>query len=252
MKESQSLMSEYLKPGERLDDLQRDGLMIIQNPEWFCFGMDAVLLSAFAHISRGDRCLDLCTGNGVIPLLLSARSEGAHFTGIELQSDIADMAARSVKYNRLSDRITIINGDIRELSEHVKPSTMDVITCNPPYLSETGGLINPADHKAIARHEICATLEDVVRAGTKALVSGGHFFMVHRPFRLTEIIQRMCEAGSEPKRLRLVYPYADREPNMVLIEGVRGARSGMVVEKPLVIYEGKGIYTDEVKELYGG
>lgn len=248
--ENQSLMTEYLREGERLDDLQRDSLMIIQNPSWFCFGMDAVLLSAFTKATKGDRILDLCTGNAVIPLLLSARTQAAHIDGIEIQKDIADMASRSVRYNGLEDRIEIRQADIKDAVDIYNAASFDVVTCNPPYLKEDGGLINPTDHKAIARHELLLTLSDVIKEGARLLVSGGHFFMVHRPFRLAEIISEMVSQSLEPKRMRLVYPYADKEPNMVLIEGVRGGNSGIVVEKPLVIYSDDGTYTDEVRELY--
>lgn len=242
----------WLREGERLDDLERNGLKLIQNPSWFCFGMDAVLLTAFTRVREGDRCLDLCTGNGVIPILLSGRTAGAHFDGIELQEDIADMAGRSVGYNRIEESVCIRQGDIREVASIYGAATMDVVTCNPPYLKEEGGRVNPADHKAIARHEICATLKDVLEAARLLLVSGGHFYMVHRPFRLAEIMEEMIRARIEPKRLRMVYPYVDREPTMILVEGVRGGRSGMVVEKPLVIYEREGVYTEEVRALYEG
>ena len=245
-------MAEWLHEGERLDDLQRDGLQLIQNPAWFCFGMDAVLLSAFAKAGEGDRVIDLCTGNGVIPILLSARTKGARFDGLEIQADIAEMADRSVRYNHLQDRVFIREGDVKEAVSIYGAASAQVVTCNPPYLTETGGLINPADHKAVARHELMLSLADVIGAAKRLLVSGGHFYMVHRPFRLAEILHAMVEAGLEPKRMRMVYPYADKDPNMVLIEGVRSGNSGMVVEKPLVIYQKDGVYTDEVRELYDG
>ena len=243
-------MTEWLREGERLDDLQRDGLKIIQNPAWFCFGMDAVLLCAFTRVDEGDRVIDLCTGNGVIPLLLSGRTKGEHFAGLELQADIAEMADRSVRYNRIEDRVEILTGDVKDAVSLFGAATVRVVTCNPPYLTETGGLLNPTDHKAVARHEIRCSLADVIRAAKGLLVSGGHFFMVHRPFRLAEILRLMSEEGLEPKRLRMVYPFSDREPSMVLIEGVRGGKSGMVCEKPLVIYESEGVYTDGVRALY--
>jgi tRNA1Val (adenine37-N6)-methyltransferase len=239
-----------LLPGERLDDLQRDGLKLIQNPSWFCFGMDAVLLSAFAKVKKGDRCLDLGCGNGVIPILLSGRTEGEHFTGLEIQADVAEMAQRSVDFNGISDRVDIVNGDIREALQIFSPSAFDVVTSNPPYLSHTHGLVSETDHKAVARHELCCTLSDVIENATKLLKPGGHFFMVHRPFRLAEIIQTMVSNRLEPKRMRLVYPYVDKEPNMVLIEGVRGGNSRMTVEKPLIVYQKENVYTDEVRELY--
>ncbi|MCM1244966.1 MAG: tRNA1(Val) (adenine(37)-N6)-methyltransferase [Roseburia sp.] len=242
--------SGLLKQGERLDDLQRDGLMIIQNPEWFCFGMDAVLLTAFVRAGKGNRLLDLGCGNGVIPLLLSAKTEGEAFEGLEIQEDIADMAARSVKLNRLEKKIHIMTGDIREASSYYEASSFDVITSNPPYMTNACGLTNEASHKAVARHELLCSLEDVVRESARLLKPGGHFFMVHRPFRLSEIMNTMCRHKLEPKRLRMVYPYVDREPNMVLIEGTRGGNQGMVVEKPLIVYEDINVYTKEVRELY--
>ncbi len=234
-----------------MDDLQRDGLWIIQNPSWFCFGMDAVLLSAFARVPKGGCVLDLGCGNGVIPLLLSARTQGSHFEGLELQEDIAEMAGRSVSYNRLEKKIHITAGDIKEASSYFGAASFDVVTSNPPYMVGNHGLVNEGSHKAVARHEICCTLEDIVREGAGLLKPGGHFFMVHRPFRLSEIFTTMVKYKLEPKRMRLVYPYVDKEPNMVLIEGSRGGNSGMVVESPLIVYEGVNQYTPEVRKLYG-
>ncbi len=241
---------DLLVGSERLDDLQRDGLMIIQNPAWFCFGMDAVLLTGFVKAARGSRMLDLGCGNGVIPILLSAKTEGAFFEGLEIQADIADMARRSICFNHLQDRVHITTGDIREASSYFEAASFDVVTSNPPYMSNTHGLVNQADHKAIARHELLCSLEDVIREGTRLLKPGGHFFMVHRPNRLSEIFGTMTRHRLEPKRMRLVYPYVDKEPNMVLIEGTRGGNPGMKVEKPLIVYRDVNEYTDEVRELY--
>lgn len=242
--------SGLLKQGERLDDLQRDGLMIIQNPEWFCFGMDAVLLTAFVRAGKGGRMLDLGCGNGVIPILLSAKTEGEVFEGLEIQKDIADMARRSVRLNHLEEQVHIMTGDIREASSYYEAASFDVVTSNPPYMTNAHGLTNEASHKAIARHELLCSLEDVVRESARLLKPGGHFFMVHRPFRLSEIMNTMCRYKLEPKRVRMVYPYVDREPNMVLIEGTRGGNQGMIVEKPLIVYEDVNVYTKEVRELY--
>lgn len=239
-----------LKPGERLDDLQRDGLKLIQNPSWFCFGMDAVLLSAFAHVKEGEECLDLGCGNGVIPILLSGRTAGKHFTGLEIQEDVAEMAARSVDYNGISDRVSIVAGDIKEAVTLFGASVFDVVTCNPPYMSDCHGLIGEEDHKAVARHELRCTLTDVIENAAKLLKPGGRFFMVHRPFRLAEIISQMVSCRLEPKRMRLVYPYVDKEPNMVLLEGVRGGNSRLSVEAPLIVYKEKNVYTEEVRKLY--
>lgn len=239
-----------LHEGERLDDLQREGLKLIQNPSWFCFGMDAVLLSAFAQVKEEQECLDLGCGNGVIPILLAGKTQGKHFTGLEIQGDIAEMAVRSVRYNHLEDKVKIVTGDIKEATSIFGAASFDVITSNPPYLTQSHGLTNDADHKAIARHELKCTLEDVIDNATRLLKPGGHFYMVHRPFRLAEIICCMVAHRLEPKRMRLVYPFADKEPNMVLIEGVRGGNPRITVEKPLIVYEKENVYTREVRELY--
>lgn len=239
-----------LREGERLDDLQRDGLQLIQNPDWFCFGMDAVLLSAFVRVKKEQVCLDLGCGNGVIPILLAGRTEGSSFTGLELQPDIAEMAGRSVQYNHLEEKVHIIHGDIKEATSIFGAASFDVITSNPPYLTQSHGLVSETDYKAIARHELKCTLEDVVANAARLLRPGGHFFLVHRPFRLAEIISCMVAHKLEPKRMRLVYPYVDREPNMVLLEGVRGGNARVEVEKPLIVYERENVYTEEVRRLY--
>ncbi len=241
---------DILREGERVDDLQRDGLKLIQNPSWFCFGMDAVLLSAFARVREGQDCLDLGCGNGVIPILLAGKTKGRHFTGLEIQPDIADMASRSVTGNGLAGRVSIINGDIRKAVGLFGAAVFDVVTGNPPYLVQSHGLLSETDHKAVARHEIRCTLEQFIDSAVRVLKPGGHFYMVHRPFRLAEIISCMVSHRLEPKRMRLVYPYIDKEPNMVLIEGVRGGNPRITVEKPLVVYERENVYTDEVRRLY--
>lgn len=244
-------MENNLRPGERLDDLQRNGYKIIQNQNTFCFGMDAVLLSGFANVRDGENVLDLGTGTGIIPILLAGKTKGRHFTGLEIQTASADMAARSVKYNRLEDRISIVEGDIREADKQFAPASFDVITSNPPYMTGQHGLVNPDEAKAIARHEICCTLEDVISQTARLLRPGGRFYLVHRPFRLAEIIHMLVEYRLEPKRMKLVYPFVDKEPNMVLIEAVRGGRSRMTVEKPLIVYQEPGVYTDEIYDIYG-
>jgi tRNA1Val (adenine37-N6)-methyltransferase len=241
----------HLKPGERIDDLQRNGYGIIQNPEKFCFGMDAVLLTGFARAGEQDVLLDLGTGTGIIPLLMSAKYHCAHLTGLEIQEESADMARRSVAMNGLEDKIDIVTGDIKEADQCFQSASFDCITCNPPYMIGKHGLANPEAPKAIARHEILCTLEDVVRVTAKLLKPGGHFFLVHRPFRLAEIMTTLSQYKLEPKRMQLVYPYVDREPNMVLVEAVRGGRPRMTVEKPLIIFERQGVYMPEIRDVYG-
>ena len=240
-----------LKGSERIDDLQRAGLRIIQDPERFCFGMDAVLLSHFAQVQKGGNVLDMGTGTGIIPILMSALTDAGHLTGLEIQEESADMADRSIRLNALEDRISIVKGDIKEAGSIFSRASFDVITCNPPYLQGDHGIVNPSDAKAIARHEMLCTLEDVICAAESLLKPGGHFYMVHRPFRLSEIMNEMHDHKLEPKRMRLVYPMADKEPNMVLIEGIRGANMRINVEKPLILQNPDGSYTDEVKEWYG-
>ena len=247
---------QYLKDGERAVDLQRSNLWLIQDPGRFCFGVDAVLLSAFCEIRAGERCLDMGTGTGILPLLLSAKTEAAELTGLEIQPESADMARRSVEMNvanghLAADRVRIVQGDLREASAQFGRSRFDVVTCNPPYMTGGHGIVNPADAKAIARHEVLCTFDDVAREAAAVLVPGGRFYLVPRPFRLAELITTLVRHGLEPKRLRLVYPQADREPNLVLLGCVRGGKSGLNVEKPLILADANGETTAEVKELYG-
>lgn len=240
-----------LKDGERLDDLQCKGYHIIQNPARFCFGMDAVLLSGFAKAKKGEKVLDLGTGTGIIPILMTAKTEGDSFTALEIQEDSADMARRSVILNQLNDKVQIVTGDIKDASKIFGASSFHVITTNPPYMIGTHGENSPLEAKAIARHEVLCTLDDILRESARLLMPKGRFYMVHRPFRLAEILSKMVEYRIEPKRLRLVYPYIDKEPNMILIEGLRGGKSRMTVEPPLIVYKEPGIYTDEIYKLYG-
>lgn len=244
-------MNPNLKEHERLDSLQRNGYQIIQNPEKFCFGMDAVLLSGFAKAKEGDRVLDMGTGTGIIPILMEAKTPAAELVGLEIQPESADMARRSVAWNGLEHKIQIIEGDIKEAAKIFGAASFDVVTCNPPYMIGQHGIQNPDAPKAIARHEVLCTLEDVIAQAAKLCKPGGHFYMVHRPFRLAEIISRMVQYRLEPKRMQLVYPYVDKEPNMVLIEGVRGGKSRMTVEKPLIVYKEPGVYMPEIYDVYG-
>ena len=244
-------MNIELKPGERVDELQRNGYRIIQNENGFCFGMDAVLLSGFARVKKGEQALDLGTGTGIIPILLEAKTEGEHFTGLEIQETSADMAGRSVRLNDLDQKVSIVKGDIKEATDLFGKASFDVVTSNPPYMTGQHGLVNPDMPKAIARHEILCTLEDVISQASTLLKENGRFYMVHRPFRLAEIMVMMNRYRLEPKRMKLVYPFADKEPNMVLIEGLKGGRPRITVEKPLIVYQKPGVYTDEIYDIYG-
>ena len=236
---------------ERIDDLQRNHYRIIQDPGRFCFGMDAVLLSGFAKAKQGDRVLDLGTGTGIIPILMEAKTSAKNLVGLEIQPDSADMARRSVRLNGLEKKIEIITGDIKEAESLFGAASFDVVTSNPPYMTEHHGITNPEAPKAIARHELLCSLEDVISQSSRLLKPGGNFFMVHRPFRLVDIFVLLREYKLEPKRMKLVYPFADKEPNMVLIEANRGGRARMRVEKPLIVYKEPGVYTEEIYDIYG-
>lgn len=240
-----------LLDGERVDDLERNGYKIIQNGEKFCFGMDAVLLSGFANVKKGEKVLDLGTGTGIIPILLEAKTEGEHFTGLEIQTESADMARRSVTLNNLQEKIDIIDGDIKEASRIFGRASFDVVTSNPPYMNDNHGIKNPTLPKAIARHEILCTLEDVVREASFLLKEKGRFYMVHRPHRLIEIINIMSKYRLEIKRMKLVHPFVEHPANMVLLEAVKGAGGFLKVEKPLIVYKEQGVYTDEIYNIYG-
>lgn len=244
-------MTIKLYQNERLDELHRNGYYIIQNPEKFCFGMDAVLLSDYAKVKIGEKALDLGTGTGIIPILLEAKTNGEHFTGLEIQEESAEMARRSVAYNHLQDKIDIITGDIKGASKLFGAASFDIITTNPPYMTNHHGLKNQEKPKAIARHEIFCDLDDIIRESAKILKMNGRFYMVHRPFRLAEIMNVLIKYKLEPKRMRLVYPFVDKEPNMVLIEALKGGKSRITVEKPLIVYKEKDKYTDEIYDIYG-
>lgn len=244
-------MDPLLLDGERLDDLYCNGYRIIQNPKMFCFGVDAVLLSDYAQALPTDRVLDMGTGNGVIPLLLHGRYSPEAITGLEIQQANVDMATRSVSLNGLEDRISIIQGDIKEAENLLPLSAYDLVTCNPPYMNSGGGLKNDLTAKTIARHEVLCSLEDVVRSASRLVRVGGRFCMVHRPHRLVDIIDLMRRYRLEPKRMRMVHPYADAEPTMVLIEGVRYGKVQMTVAPPLIVYKDKNVYTDEICGIYG-
>ncbi|HJC48374.1 MAG TPA: tRNA1(Val) (adenine(37)-N6)-methyltransferase [Candidatus Lachnoclostridium pullistercoris] len=244
-------MTVELRENERIDDLQRNGYQIIQRTDGFCFGMDAVLLSGFAVVKKGERALDLGTGTGIIPILLEAKTEGEHFSALEIQREVADMARRSVALNGLEDKIEIVDGDIKEASQIFGPASFDVVTSNPPYMNDAGGLKNPDLPKAIARHEVLCTLEDVVREAAKLLKTGGRFYMVHRPHRLAEIISTLTAYRLEPKRMKMVHPFADRDANMVMIEAVRGGGAFLKVEAPVIVFREPGVYADEIRDVYG-
>ena len=209
------------------------------------------MLSGFAQVKEGEVAVDLGTGTGIIPILLEAKTKGKHFTGLEIQEEVAEMAGRSVRLNQLENRVDIVRGDIKEASRLFGKASFDVVTSNPPYMNDNHGLKNPELPKAIARHEVFCTLDDVCREASLLLKSGGRFYMVHRPHRLVEIITALKTYKLEPKRMKLVHPFVDKEANMVLIEAVRGGRSMMKVEAPIIVYREPGVYTQEIYDVYG-
>ena len=229
----------------------RETVTVSSRKKRACFGMDAVLLSGFAQVKEGEVAVDLGTGTGIIPILLEAKTKGKHFTGLEIQEEVAEMAGRSVRLNQLENRVDIVRGDIKEASRLFGKASFDVVTSNPPYMNDNHGLKNPELPKAIARHEVFCTLDDVCREASLLLKSGGRFYMVHRPHRLAEIITALKTYKLEPKRMKLVHPFVDKEANMVLIEAVRGGRSMMKVEAPIIVYREPGVYTQEIYDVYG-
>ena len=248
---SEIKMKIEIKPQERIDELGRNGYRILQDPDRFCVGMDAVLLSDFATVKEGARVIDFCTGTGIIPILMEARTKAASFEALEIQEESADMARRSVQMNQLEDKIKIITGDVTRSSEYFVKGSYDAVTCNPPYMIGQHGLVNPESPKAIARHEILCTLEDVIREAAGLLKQQGSFYLVHRPFRLAEIMNLCTKYKMEPKRMRMVHPYINKEPNMVLLQAVKGGKPRLSVEAPLIVYESPGVYTEEIYEIYG-
>lgn len=239
-----------LKENERLDDLGRKGYQIIQNTGRFCFGMDAVLLSEFVHIKKNECVADLGTGTGILPILLEAKTEAKQFKALEIQEESVDMARRSVCFNHLQEKIEIVMGDIKEAVKIFGAASFDVVTTNPPYMRDEHGLKNPEQAKSVARHEVLCNLDDVIKNGAGLLKEYGRFYMVHRPFRLSEIMDALHRYRLEPKRMRFVHPYVNKDANMVLIEAVKGGGINLKLEPPLIVYAEKGKYTEEVLRMY--
>lgn len=236
---------------ERVDDLLTQQLGIIQSEEVFSFSMDAVLLARFASIPKHGKILDLCTGNGVIPLLLSTRTK-ASIEGIEIQPRLADMARRSIEMNGLTEQISILEGDLRELYKEAGHGTYDAITVNPPYMPVLSGESKLNPHQAIARHEIHCSLEELAKAIMRLARPGAKVSMVHRPQRLGEIMTIFRQYRLEPKLIRFVHPRIDAEANMVLIEALRDGKPDVRILPPLIVYNEKGQYSPEIMQIYYG
>ena len=240
-----------LRENERIDDLQRGGLRVIQRTDAFRFGTDAVLLSAFAAPRKHDRLCDLGTGTGVIPLLLYGRENSITADAVEIQPNMAEMAARSMAMNGLENVIRVHAGDLRQIRALLPHGQYDLVTCNPPYGKAGGTLLNPAESKRLARHEETCLITDVARAAAWLLHDGGRLCCVFPADRLLELADAMRACRLEPKRLRMVHSRLEKQAHLCLLESMMGARPGMVVEPPLVIYQGNGEYTDEMNKIYG-
>ena len=244
-------MNIELKENERIDDLEYKGLKIIQNTDGFCFGIDAVLLSDFAKdIRNNSTVLDLGTGTGILSILLSAKTNLKKIYGIEIQEEVANMASRSVNLNNLEDKVEIINTNIKDLEKYFEKNTIDAIVTNPPYKKLDTGKTNEKENKFISRHEVTATLEDFIKISFNLLKDKGNFYMVHRPERLAEIIYKLKQNKLEPKIIRFIHSNNNEEPKLVLIKAVKNAKEFLKVEKPLIIYNNLGEYTDEILEIY--
>lgn len=242
-----------LTDDERLDYLLAENLRIIQSPSVFSFSLDAVLLARFAYVpKKRGRIVDLCTGNGAIPLFLSARTEST-ITGVELQPRLAGMARRSIEFNGLDGQIDIIEGDVKEIPAQLGYEKFDTVTCNPPYFpAHDMSDKNLSEHMAIARHELHLTLDEAVRSASQLLKQGGKAAFVHRAGRLIDIMAAMRNNRLEPKRIRLVYPKAGKEANTLLIEGIKDGKPDLKVLPPLIVYGDNGEYTEEVRGLLYG
>lgn len=243
-------ISKWLKANERIDDLQLNGLKIIQNPKGFCFGIDAVLLSDFAKMGKGEKLVEFGTGTGIIPILLSAKSTFKHLVAFEVQAEVADMAKRSVALNGLENRIEVVVDNLVHATRYIEAGTVDAVVTNPPYMSGNMGLKNSSDQKTISRHEIMCTLEDIVKTASKLLKFRGKFYMIHRPNRLVDIICLCRQYNMEPKAIRMIQPFEDKEPNIFLIECVKGGKPEMKVQPPLIVYKEKGVFSDEIYKIY--
>jgi tRNA1(Val) A37 N6-methylase TrmN6 len=242
--------TDLLRPGERLDDLLTHDIRIIQSDEVFSFSLDAVLLARFCSVPPRGRIVDLCTGNGVIPLLLTTRTR-ADIVGVEIQERLADMAARNVQLNGLGGQIRMLHADLKTVHGELGHGQFDLVTVNPPYLPVRSGDRKANPHIAAARHEVYCTLDDVAAACSRLVRPGGKVAMVHRPSRLAEIICALREHRLEPKRMRFIHPRAGEEANMVLIEAAKDGKPEVRLLPPLIVHEGDG-YCKELLDVYYG
>ena len=233
---------------EKVEELGIKDYKVIQNKNGFCFGSDAVLLSRFAKPKKGARVLELCTGTGIIPVLMWGLYELSEVCAVEIIPEVADMAERTMALNGLEDKIKVFCGDLKNCGEFLKKGSFDAVTCNPPYMNAGGGIVNPSDALAVARHEIACTLEDVVKNARKMLKPCGKLYMVHRGDRLCDVICVMRKYNMEPKRLQIVYPKSDRAASLILIEAAENGRPMLKLDKPIFMYDENGNYLQSLKE----
>lgn len=245
------LLNADIRDDETLEDLQISGLRIIQKKDGFRFGIDAVLLSDFAKGFNAEEMLDMCTGSGIIPVLLSAKTNIPKIFGIEIQEEIFDAAERTLALNGLAERISLELGDIKICTKIYGKRRFGLITCNPPYMEAGSAVKNDITSKMIARHEIMCTLEDVISQSASLLKQQGHLMMVHKPTRLADIICLMRKYDIEPKRIRMIHKEADSEPNLVLVDGAYKGGRELRIMPPLYLYNEKGEETEELKRIYG-
>lgn len=239
-----------LEINERIDDLQYQNLKIIQKVDGFCFGIDAVLLANFAKgMKHLDLVVDLCSGTGIVAVLLSGKTAAKKIIGVEIQEEYVSMARRSVLLNGIENRVEMIHQDLNHLQKEIKAGTVDCVTVNPPYKQRGSGIVNEADSLTIARHEVYCTLEDVIKESSRILKTNGNFYMVHRPERLVDIFCLMRQYKIEPKRVLMVHPSLGKAANIVLVEGTKNGGSFLKWDKPLYVYDEKGNYTEELYEF---
>lgn len=241
----------FLMEDETLDDLQLNGIFVIQKKTAFRFGVDAVLLANFARIRNGARVIDLCSGTGIVPFIIAGKTNAGHITGLEIQGEMVHMANRTTAYNNLTDKIDFINGDLKDAELLKTFEKADVVTVNPPYKLQNSGIKNMDDKNAIARHEICCNLEDVIKAAKMVMKDNGRLYMVHRPERLADIMCQMRKYKIEPKLIKMVQPSSKKSPNMVLVEGQNNGGAFLKWEPPLFIYDENGKFSDELNKIYG-
>ena len=246
-------MENLVKINERLEDLDLNGLKIIQNPDYFCFGIDAVLLGWFASkaVTRKTKTIDLGTGTGILPLLLYGRTGTRHIDALEIQENMVDLARRNVILNHLEEVIHIYQGDIRNPGNLFHSYIYDIIVSNPPYMRMDRGLKNPSETVAISRHELLCNMDDIASFAKTMLKDRGKLFLVQRADRLGDVIYALRSKGLEPKRLMNVHPFASRPANLIMIEAMKKGRPSVIIEPPLYVYNDDGTYTDAINEIYG-